>query len=320
LYYTSQYEPTASEKKDGKAYDIYGWDTITVNVKKKVTGKKKKTNPSTGTEYDVPTFVETDDDGNLVEKELPVSIEIQVPPSKTEYSDGDTILISGMVVKAYYADGSEWGTVPNSEITIDPTTASGGGGGYESDLDVSPLIEPIAIGTALSGYEVLNLFGQPPIPYWTRVQASRMAAWYDIEDEQGYEWVVASQSSSETYYRDEKLSSDPAVTGTYPLKYSYTYDGKTVYYDYGYSSIGAPEHASRSEFSDVSLIGTFTNVSGYNKQATPEYVAWTMIYGHSTGDSQTITVKWTPDGGEDELTDTFDISVTARANNGGGGR
>lgn len=118
LYYTNQYTPTASEKKDGKFYDIYGWDTITVSVKKKVTGKKRKGSK------DVPISVEVDDDGNLIETEMvPTRIEIETPPEQLSYFDGEQIYLDGIVVKAYTEDDQEWGTVPFDELTPKPTKA-----------------------------------------------------------------------------------------------------------------------------------------------------------------------------------------------------
>ena len=139
LYYTNQYEPTSSEKKDGKAYDIYGWDTITVSVKQKVTGKKKKRKPD-GTEIDVPATVEVDDNGNLVEKELPTAIMVITPPRKTGYHAGETIDIAGIVVKAYLEDGTEYAYDPQhnnvialNELSIEPTTCPSGGSDEYSD-------------------------------------------------------------------------------------------------------------------------------------------------------------------------------------------
>lgn len=127
LYHTREYIPTKEEYKDKNRHfyeNIYGWDTVTVSVKSKVTGKKRKGGD------DVDVSVEVDDDGNLIEKELPTYISIITPPRKTGYYDGDSIDIAGIVVKAYHADGTEYDYDPQhnnvislDELSIDPTVA-----------------------------------------------------------------------------------------------------------------------------------------------------------------------------------------------------
>lgn len=136
LYYTNQYEPSASEKKDGKFYDIYGWDTVTVSVKKKAKGKKKKEkiNPDGSiSEVDVPVKVEVDDDDNLIETELPTSIKITKKPKNLNYVDGQDITIEGIVVHGYLEDGTDWGEVPFDELGFDPHVASIEGADEYSD-------------------------------------------------------------------------------------------------------------------------------------------------------------------------------------------
>ena len=45
------------------------------------------------------------------------------PPDKTSYIVAQPIDTKGMVVKAYYADGTEWGEIPREDYTIDPMVA-----------------------------------------------------------------------------------------------------------------------------------------------------------------------------------------------------
>lgn len=78
--------------------------------------------------------------GELTIEKIPSSIEVISPPSRESgvYTDGQTIIKSGMVVKAYYETGGEWGTVNNNELTLTPSVAvyddsSSSSGGYEGD-------------------------------------------------------------------------------------------------------------------------------------------------------------------------------------------
>lgn len=75
-----------------------------------------KPNPSTGVVEDTV---------------LPSSITITTMPTKTVYTNGETIDATGIVVKAYKNDGTLWtssaysdGIIPLSELVLDPTKAS----------------------------------------------------------------------------------------------------------------------------------------------------------------------------------------------------
>lgn len=70
------------------------------------------------------------DGGTVTEEKLPSYINIEIPPTKTLYTEGDTIDFSGMVVKAYTKSGALWtdaehpdGTIPLSELSYPVTTA-----------------------------------------------------------------------------------------------------------------------------------------------------------------------------------------------------
>ena len=103
-----------SENGTFKAGDdgLYGYSQVTVRGIGVVTGKKQD-----GKEYTVTT----DTNGNIVEKSVPTSIVITTNPTKMAYDDGDTIDYTGMVVKAYDANGNIWdndGAYPNGVIPI----------------------------------------------------------------------------------------------------------------------------------------------------------------------------------------------------------
>ena len=95
----------------------YGYDYVTVSVKG---GSATGIGPD-GNEHTVTPDPET---GKLIDEVIPSSIVVTTPPTKLIYTDGETIDFSGAVVKAYLKTGGEYGTVPNGEITLNPTTAA----------------------------------------------------------------------------------------------------------------------------------------------------------------------------------------------------
>ena len=85
---------------------------------------------TTGTDADGNTVVTHTDGSGTVSVRVPDSIVIVSLPSKTVYTDGEQIDFSGMVVKAYLANGDVWtddnhpdGIIPSAELTLPVTTA-----------------------------------------------------------------------------------------------------------------------------------------------------------------------------------------------------
>lgn len=289
LYYTKEYPPTSSEKKDGHAYDIYGWDTITVSVKKKVKGKKKKTDPSTGLDYDVPATVEVDDDGNLVEKEVPTSIRIVKEPTTTVYVDGYSISIAGIKVKAYLEDGSEWGDVPFNELSYEPTVASIGDGGKTGDLETS-LVQPIKSLPAYTRLFRLNRYGFhfhvdfPCLPYYKDNQEGGT---------ENFGFIAYSDTQDNCYIYNEDMD---RYEGGGPM-YPFTYDGKTVYYSVLYS------------FSNGEVLCPVPNTVDLEHAGNYAQSAWVALYGTPSGRTNEVTVTWDNDDLDEPLTDTYNIVV-----------
>ena len=107
---------TYSAQQAGK----YGYDYVTVSVPgSSVTGK----DPATGEEVVVRPDPET---GEIVKELLPVRIEVTTPPTKTEYTHGETIDYSGIIVHAYSSQGVDMGAVPFNELMFPVTTAQAG--------------------------------------------------------------------------------------------------------------------------------------------------------------------------------------------------
>lgn len=112
---------TITESGTYKASDdgYYGYSQVNVNIAGggAVTGKDDDGD-------DVVAHVDPET-GKIVEDKVPSSISVITPPTNPYgiYQNEQAISNDGMVVKSYLQTGGEYGTVPNSEITLDPTTA-----------------------------------------------------------------------------------------------------------------------------------------------------------------------------------------------------
>lgn len=81
-----------------------------------------------------PMEVGVDENGFLTEKTLPSAIKIEVPPTKTEYSEGDTIDFTGIKVFLLDANGEHFtseeyptGEIPFEELMFPVTIVEGSG-------------------------------------------------------------------------------------------------------------------------------------------------------------------------------------------------
>jgi hypothetical protein len=81
-----------------------------------------------------PMEVGLDENGFLTEKTLPSAIKIEVPPTKTEYSEGDTIDFTGIKVFLLDANGEHFtseeyptGEIPFEELMFPVTIVEGSG-------------------------------------------------------------------------------------------------------------------------------------------------------------------------------------------------
>lgn len=253
----------------------YGYRQVTVSTKNK--GK------TVGTKSDGRTYsVDTDDDGWLTEKLLPDNIRINPQPTKTTYHNGETISLSGAVVKAYSkndiweGDGYSGGVIPHSELVLEPDTASGGSGS-DGESATSDLVDGTVYINFYSEFDRGRYFDASIYGLQTAIRGSGST----------YNCVVASSSSEATWL----FNGD----ATQPLTEEYTANGKTVYY-------------SPVRIGDVTKInvGAVSDAVG-----SDERVAWTMIYGDiSGGGGEQISVKWNRPEDEEELTTAFDITVS----------
>lgn len=95
---------------------LYGYSEVTVSGIGTVTGK----DPDTGEDVEVHPDPET---GEIVTTVLPTEIRVITPPTKTEYTHGETINYSGIVVHAYSSTGRDMGAVPFNQLAFPETTA-----------------------------------------------------------------------------------------------------------------------------------------------------------------------------------------------------
>lgn len=66
---------------------------------------------------------------------LPTEIRVTKLPNKMDYKAGETFDPTGIIVHAYYEDGSDYGTVLNSELSFDPMNVSAATSNLYTDGD-----------------------------------------------------------------------------------------------------------------------------------------------------------------------------------------
>lgn len=266
-------------------------------------------NPNDGNEYHVTKNPNT---GELIYTKIPSSIRVTKAPDKTHYTSGETINPSGIIVHAYYKDGTDHGTVLNSELRYEPLSADisqATEAQYSSDLPTNPHQQPLV---ANSSVRVGIYSTTPGAGYDFYLTGGKIFTWWNSEV--GLYWVGFICASSEQINMTsvEYRYGDQYATGLTPLSSSFTYDGKTVYYVYSRQWVHVYSGGGFQEGVPSSNIGEPSN---------PAYVAWTLVYGDTTGGGQEITVKWDRPTDGKTLTDTFniDVSPSASEESGGGG-
>lgn len=278
-----------------------------------------------GTKPDGKTYaIGTDDDGWLTETLLPDSIRITTQPTKTSYSDGESIDLTGAVVKAYSlddlweGDGYSGGVIPLSELTTEPSVASGGGADeYQatSDLDIGVESIPCAPNCGFihkyhgSGGDVEQIttfaggMGTIYMPSGAQIAVPIIA---------GDESLVVNARQITRLVETEEVIADSTfvidINNTTVVS-RYSMNGKTVYY-YN-TSLGADGYEQNA--SPQLPVANLSNVQIAN-------IAWTMAYGVISGGGSginNVVVFWNRPEDDKRLSDSYDISVTG-GNNGTG--
>lgn len=267
---------------------LYGFSSVTVSGVGSVSGKDPD-----GSGDDAMATVDPDT-GEIKITKLPSSISVVTPPTNPYgvYVDGQSISKDGMVVKGYLKDGTEWGTIPNSDITLNPTTADfSQTHGYRiATSDEFPYSMWPSTVNALKSFASTTdrTTGEP---YATYSGPCYFAFRRDGNSTLG---SIACSDNQGSYIR--------TVEGGSPVSHmmntTFTYNGKTVYYD-----------SAISQDAEVPSGGINQHQSGASSFGA-NYAAWTVVYGDVTqeGNAQTITVSWQREDGE-TLETSFEILV-----------
>lgn len=272
---------------------LYGYSEVTVSGVGTASGKDPDGSGDDATATPDPRT------GKIVITKQPSRIEVITPPTNPYgiYTNGQTITKDGMVVKAYYESGGEWGTVPIGEITINPTVAV-----YDKSTD---RYDRYAVSDLPTNWEQpLHLYGFITLYSQNSRTGEIEEAFYATGDtilvkniSGSAEFFVASASDGVIGH---------ATYGTQSMDYvanrSYTHNGQTVHYIH-VNLINWP-----------GIIKAEPEIGVYQTSDPDSNTLWTSIYGDISGDSQrgshqTITVSWPRPGDGKVLETTFEILV-----------
>lgn len=274
----------------------YGYSEVTVNGIGTATG--------TGPDGERHSYSE-DGAGGIVDNLLPASISVVTPPTITTYPDGATIDFTGMVVKGYLRSGDLWtdsshpdGVIPISELTLPVTTADIGSasGGSAS----SPLI-PGGVPCDSTGLTIYGPLDSTADTYYYIVGEAVVWA-KEREDRNTVQYFFAAASPDAVGGRKFYFPDGTSESDTVQLSRSYTYDERTVYYNFGGSGFLYPIKSMNPDGTNVF------------KQYEKQEIAWTIIYGDKTPGGQVIPVQYI--SGWDTLESSFNIRVTPSINYG----
>lgn len=188
--------------------------------------------------------------------------------------DGQTVYKTVSIPNASQIDG--WTVEANdTEATVYAVVKTPTGGEKESDLDTSPVTQPIPCGGCTVVYE--NTISGGEIIRSTITYGGTGVLWGTIGG-YSHSWLRASAEQDAIFtVRDLRVNVTTGdvihdTTSQYGVSQSFTHNGKTVFYG---------NLSSTYTFADNTVLSPVTNASYYGKEGE---VAWTMIYGRSSGD------------------------------------
>ena len=284
----------------------YGIGKATVNVPPKyVTGKGEDGQTH---HYGV------DDEGHLTDQVLPESIAVTTPPYNPYviYSNGQAITKDGMVVHAYYLDGSDYGEVNIADVTISPTTAvydeATDMPGYKtvsSDLETN-WEQPIRV---LKGFKMRWILG--PDGYgrtgerYEEYYFPNMLIWFGTYNRYLNMSVLSTQSGYVEGYYYQKVRQPGDTTWS---ESSGTISAACV-------NVGPTINDLTVYFSSSEWLGRPEWIAPTPEPINPDRnTMWTALYGDvdsdvGTGSHQIINVYWPRDVDGKVLETTFEILV-----------
>jgi len=312
-----------------EAEGYYGFSEVTVSG----VGVAVGYDPSgSGDEVSATTDPNT---GNLVVKKLPSSILVDTPPTKLNYADGESIDFTGIIVKAYTASGMPWtdnvghsNIIPFSELSF-PVMAADASQvhqhGYTSDLDTSPVTQPISTSGGIYFISTKQSTGETKTEMSEYITGTGVIIVRETSDYWYFTGIAASaeqNGSSVTWETGDGRRTEA------PANVAYTTGGKTVYYSYIYEDRVKKTAYWAGDTYNYAINGTYQSVdtlTGVYENAGK--IAWTLIYGtpDPSGGLQEIPVEWNRPDDHQTLSAMFYISVGTSSNasmgeaTGGGG-
>lgn len=247
--------------------------------------------PDDGNEYHIKTDPTT---GDLIRTKIPSSIKVTTPPTKTTYHDGDTLNPSGIIVHKYYGDGTDAGTILESELKYDPMTISGGGGAvsYTTPADDSSLI--------YKNYGVTFTFIE--MPDNVEIEGNLEQRKISLVSHPAKVFAVNYPESS-GQYDYVYLVSDQNFTVLYKNEYGERMERST--------RTSSPYYYGIQTSKDVNthIIPLQTQLIGSKTTGLQEDMVY---FGEGSGSDKTnITVKWARPTDQKVLTDTFDVTISS---------
>ena len=250
---------------------------------------------------------------------IPSYIQVTTPPATVTYDDGDTIDYTGMVVTRYDANGQSMGTVPISELTLPDTVADSTEltrlAEYAgSSLDISPLPNPLEIASSGYCYVEYSVMG---IHYYEKYTFTPVpgknvmfiTCYMDEGDSLMRPFYASDTPGEMGMVHHERYGIRPDGSRVHEseentfisTEFSWTTDGKTVYYHDGRSgTIGNRDSFVKCNY-PIHLWP--------NNTSNSNYVAWTMIYGTRTTDGYEVRVWWPRTGDGKVLETSFGINI-----------
>lgn len=280
---------------------------------------------ATGTDADGDeATVSTDGNGELVTTKIPSSIVVETPPLKISYTDGEAMVYTGMVVKAYLKESGLWtdadhpdGIIPISELTLPETASKSWEKTYDtcsSSLDVSPLSSPFAMANSGSNYHEYESSGHTYKVRYEFIPVAginvEMISFHLSDKDPLVRSFFASDTSGTIGVLRVTRNSFAPVTGdeifvttdtTITTDNSYTINEQTVYTFSGLNLIVGiyPDACDGFPFYII-----YPNTETWNN------IGWTMIYGTRISGGYAVPVKWMRPGDYSILETTFTVEIT----------
>ena len=315
---------------------LYGYSKVSVSCDQKAVSVSGKKHGSGGGAGDGKTYsVSTDEDGNLVEMDVPTEIRITTPPDMLIYEDKEHISFSGLVLTAYGSDGEIWtneqypdGIIPLSDkyLFFPVATARLDMGDTPvtewatADLDTGGIKKPIPVAQSITGYAKWR-HGSTEYECTCSARSSDALLWFMGTAGETYMpslQMVSKTPNAATYlHRTRTGYMDVDTSATLYTSTSPTIvEGKTFYW--GATQTGN-FYIGPYDNSDISVVAPtfsleFTRKDGDVSRAQENNARYIIMYGNRvmTG-GQDIPVQWARPGDREILTAEFPITVVPQS-------